>query len=200
MPTSRLFDERGRRLFFDHEERKAFLNASEKATDTTRTFCSLLHYTGCSLTEGLTLTPAQVDFSARTVILQGTTPRRHDIKRAIPVPDSFIALLDEVHDIRRAQSGPNADRPLWPQDRKAMVDRVNRVIRKAGIAGGPHARPKGIRYGFLVEAIRCGIILTRTENWMGYSHTSDIGHYVEQLAQYAPELVGDERGDASLMW
>ena len=78
--------------------------------------------------------------------------------------------------------------------------RVNRVIRKAGIAGGPHARPKGIRYGFLVEAIRCGIILTRTENWMGYSHTSDIGHYVEQLAQYAPELVGDERGDASLMW
>jgi hypothetical protein len=52
----------------------------------------------------------------------------------------------------------------------------------------------------MVEAIRCGIILTRTENWMGYSHTSDIGHYVEQLAQYAPELVGDERGDASLMW
>jgi hypothetical protein len=35
---------------------------------------------------------------------------------------------------------------------------------------------------------------------MGYSHTSDIGHYVEQLALYAPELVGDERRDASLMW
>jgi integrase/recombinase XerD len=200
MPTSRLFDDRGRRLFFNHEERAAFLKAAEKATDTTRTFCGLLHYTGCSLTEGLTLMPSQVDFSARTVILQGTTPRRHDIKRAIPVPDSFIALLDEVHDIHRAQSGPNADQPLWPQDRKAMVERVNRVIRRAGIAGGPHARPKGIRYGFLVEAIRCGIILTRTENWMGYSHTSDIGHYVEQLAVHAPELVGDERGDASLMW
>jgi integrase/recombinase XerD len=125
---------------------------------------------------------------------------RHDITRAIPVPDPFIALLDETHDIRRAQSGPHPDRPIWPQDRKAMVERVNRVIRRAGIAGDLHARPKGIRYGFLVEAIRCGIILTRTENWMGYSHTSDIGHYVEQLAQYAPELVGEERGDASLMW
>jgi integrase/recombinase XerD len=200
MPTSRLFDERGRRLFFNHEERAAFLKAADTATGITRTFCGLLHYTGCSLTEGLTLAPSQVDFSARTVILQGTTPRRHDIKRAIPVPDSFIALLDETHDIRRAQSGPDADQPLWPQDRKAMVERVNQVIRRAGIAGGPHARPKGIRYGFLVEAIRCGIILTRTENWMGYSHTSDIGHYVEQLALYAPELVGDERGDASLMW
>ncbi len=118
MPTSRLFDERGRRLFFNHEERTAFLKATDKVTNTTRTFCSLLHYTGYSLTEGLTLTPSQVDLSAWTVILQGTTPRRHDIKRAVPVPDSFIALLDEVHDIRRAQSGLNADRPLWPQDRK----------------------------------------------------------------------------------
>jgi hypothetical protein len=87
-----------------------FLKAADKAAGATRTFCGLLHHTGCSLTQGLTLTPAQVDFSARTVILQGTTPRRHDIKRTTPVPDSFIALLDEVHDIRRAQSGPNADR------------------------------------------------------------------------------------------
>jgi integrase/recombinase XerD len=152
------------------------------------------------LTEGLTLTPSQVDCAARTVILQDTTPRRHDIRRAVPVPDSYIALLDEVHDIRRAQTSPDADQFVWRQDRKAMVDRVNRVIRRAGIAGGPHARPKGIRYGFLVEAIRCGIILTRTENWMGYSPTSDIGYYVEQLALYAPDLVGEKRADASLMW
>src|SRR6516165_3778449 len=109
MPTSRLFDEQGRRLFFNHEERAAFLNAADKAEGATRTFCGLLHYTGCNLTEGLTLTPSQIDFSARTVILQGTSPRRHDIKRAIPVPDSFITLLDEVHAIRRAQPGPQVD-------------------------------------------------------------------------------------------
>jgi hypothetical protein len=35
---------------------------------------------------------------------------------------------------------------------------------------------------------------------MGYSHTNSLGQYVDQLAQCAPELVGDERGDASLMW
>ena len=200
MPTTRLFDEQGRRLFFNHEERAAFLKAADKAAGETRTFCGLLHYTGCNLTEALTLTPSQIDFAARTIILRGTTPRRHDIKRAVPVPDSFIALLDEIHDIRRAQSGAEADQLIWQQDIKTMREKVNRVIRAAGIYGGPHAQPKGIRYGFLVEAIRCGIILTRAEKWMGYSHTSDLGHYVEQLAQYAPELVGDERGDASLMW
>jgi hypothetical protein len=53
--------------------------------DTTRTFCGLLHYIGYNLTEALILNPAQIDFTTRTIILQGTTPRRHDIKRAIPV-------------------------------------------------------------------------------------------------------------------
>jgi integrase len=122
------------------------------ADGATRTFCGLLHYTGCNLTEGLTLTPSQIDFAARTIILRGTTLRRHDIKRAIPVSDAFITLLDEVHDIRRAQSGADADQLIWPQDIKTMREKVNRVIRAAGIAGGPHAQPKGIRYGFLVEA------------------------------------------------
>jgi hypothetical protein len=81
-----------------------------------------------------------------------------------------------------------------------MRNKVNRIIRLARIVGGPHVQPRAIRYGFLVEAIRCGIILTRTERWMGYSHTNPLGHYVEQLALYDPELVGDERGDASLIW
>jgi integrase/recombinase XerD len=200
MPTSRLFDEQGQRLFFNHEDRAAFLKAADKAAGTTQTFCGLLHYTGCTLAEALTLTPSHIDFSAWTIVLQGTTERRHDITRAIPVPDAFFALLDEMHDIRRAQSGAEAGQLIWPHDRKTMRDKVKRVIRDAGITGGPHAQPKGIRYGFLVEAIRCGIILTRAERWMGYSHTNYLGHYVDQLALYAPELVGDERGDASLMW
>jgi hypothetical protein len=55
------------------------------------------------------------------------------------VPD-FVALLDEMRDIRGAQSGNIADEPLWS-----------------------HAQPRGIRYGFLVEAIHCGIILTKAE-------------------------------------
>lgn len=200
MPTSRLFDEHGQRLFFNHQERAAFLKASTLDAGPMRTLCGLLHYTGCTLTEAITVTASQIDLSARTVILQGTTPRRHDISRAVPLPDAFILLLDEVHGIGHVQSCPEANPLLWPHDRKTVREKVNRVILAAGIPAGPHAQPKGIRYGFLVEAIRCGIILTRAERWMGYSHTSEIGHYVEQLALYAPDLVGDERGDASLMW
>ena len=84
--------------------------------------------------------------------------------------------------------------------RNTTYDRVDRVIREIGIRGAPHATPKGIRYGFLVHAIRCGVILSPAEKWMGYSYPGDLPHYVEQLARLAPDEVGSERDDASLMW
>ena len=201
MTVTRLFDEQDRRLFFNLEERAAFLKAANRAEGKTRTFCHLLHYTGCTLSESITVTAEQIDIPGRSIILQGTTQRRHDITRAIPVPDAFIDLLDEMHDIRGAQSDPaSTNGRIWPHDISTMRDKLVRVIREAGIAGGPHAMPRGIRYGFLVHAIRCGVILSRAERWMGYSHSSDLRHYVEQLARLAPEVVGNEREDASLMW
>jgi integrase/recombinase XerD len=199
MPALHLFDEEGRRLFINFEERAAFFKAANRAADTTRTFSHLLHYTGCNISEAITLTPKQIDIRGRTVLLQSATERRHDISRAVPIPDAFIALLREVHNIH-TRSDERAEDPLWPHHAHTMRDKLSRVIREAGIAGGPHAMPKGIRYGFLVHAIRCGVILTRAEKWMGNARSSELGHYVEQLARFAPDVVGDERDDAALMW
>ena len=62
MPTAHLFDEQGRRLFFNEEERKAFIETADGwKDDKARTFCSLLHYTGCNFTEAMNFTPQQVD-------------------------------------------------------------------------------------------------------------------------------------------
>jgi Transposase DDE domain group 1 len=35
---------------------------------------------------------------------------------------------------------------------------------------------------------------------IGYSHIDYIGEYAVQLALHAPEILGDERADAALMW
>ena len=43
---------------------------------------------------------------------------------------------------------------LWLQSKKTMHEKVSRVIAAAGISGGPHALPKGIRHGFFVHALR----------------------------------------------
>jgi integrase/recombinase XerD len=199
--VTRLFDEQGQRLFFNLEEREAFLKAAHRTPDIARTFCCLLHYTGCNIPEARNVTASQIDFSGRTVVLESATTSRYDTTRAVPIPDAFLGLLDEVHDIRRTQQpGSDSHGLIWPQCNKTMYDKVGRVIAAAGIDGGPHATPRGIRYGFLVHAIRCRVILSRAERWMGFSQTSDRWHYVEQLERLAPELVRDERTDASLMW
>ena len=81
-----LFNEEGRRLFFNAEEREAFITAAATAPDTTQTFCSLLHYTGCNFTEALKFTAGQVDFSGRAIRFQRPIRGVYAYDRAVPSP------------------------------------------------------------------------------------------------------------------
>ncbi len=201
MPTAHLFDGQGQQLFFNGEERQAFIETADRLKDDkARTFCGLLHYTGCNFTEAMNFTPQQVDCAGRAVVFSGLLPRRSEITRAIPVPDSFIELLDEVHGIRRDQAGLHAGERAWPLSKTALHKKVTRVIADAGIAGGPHAVPKGIRHGFFVHAIRRRVMITRLQKWMGHSFPEYTAAYVAELLKHAPELLGDERADAERMW
>jgi integrase/recombinase XerD len=193
-----VFNERGERLFFTGEERRAFIEAAEyERSDKAVTFCSLLHYTGCKLTEALKLTPRQIDCDGRAIVL---TPRLRDAPRIVPVPDSLIDLLDKVHGVRSAGSASRADLPIWPWHVNTMTKPVLRVIAAAGISGGPHATPKGIRYGYLVQAIRERIPLTRIRAWMGHSNFDYTASLADDLALHAPELLGSDRAEAERMW
>jgi integrase/recombinase XerD len=193
-----VFNEQGERLFFNEAERRAFIEAVEyEATDKGRTFCSLLHYTGCKLTEALTLTPRHIDCANSAIVL---TPRLRDVPRTIPVPESLIELLDKTHRVRRAQHGIQADEPIWPYHVNTMTKPVLRVIAEAGIAGGPHATPKGIRYGYLVQAIRERILLTRIHAWLGHVNLPYTAKLADDLAHHAPELLGDDHAEAERMW
>jgi integrase/recombinase XerD len=127
-------------------------------------------------------------------------PRLRDVPRTIPVPESLIELLDKTHRIRRAQHGIQADEPIWPWHVNTMTTPVLRVIAEAGIAGGPHATPKGIRYGYLVHAIRERILLTRIHAWMGHVNLPYTAKLADDLALHAPELLGDEHAEAQRMW
>jgi hypothetical protein len=53
----KLFNEQGQRKYLNAAERKAFKNAAEKQPREVRTFCLVLYYTGCRISEALTLTP-----------------------------------------------------------------------------------------------------------------------------------------------
>ena len=194
-----LFNTHGERLFFNEEERASFIQTADGAENQkTRTFCSLLHYTGCNFTEAMKFTPQQVDFDAKAIGFPG--PHHSQFSRTIPVPDSFIELLDEVHGVRHYQAGLHADQRVWPLSKEGLHKQVRRVIADAGISEGPHAVPKGIRHGFFVHALRRRVMITRLQKWMGHSFPEYTAQYVAELLKHAPELLGDERADAERMW
>jgi integrase/recombinase XerD len=198
MTRAHLFNTHGERLFFNEEERTAFIEtANREEEDKAKTFCSLLHYTGCNFTEAMKFTPQQVDFSGRAIVFPG--PHHSQFSRAIPVPDSFLDLLDQVHGIRHSQAGLPEER-VWPLSKTALFKKVVRVIAEAGISGGPHAVPKGIRHGFFVHALCRRVMITRLQKWMGHSFPEYTAQYVGELLKHAPELLGDERADAERMW
>jgi|SRR3954447_11373178 len=74
-----LYDAEGRRLYFTEDERRAFVIAAAKASREVRTFCGVLHATGCRISEALALTAQQIDLSGRVVVFESLKKRRKGV-------------------------------------------------------------------------------------------------------------------------
>jgi integrase len=66
----RIVNEKGQRLYFTEEQRKALLAAAAKAPREVRSFCSVLCYTGCRISEALALTAKSIDLSDRVIVIE----------------------------------------------------------------------------------------------------------------------------------
>ena len=191
-----LFDPEGNRLYLTAEERAAFMAAASRADRPVRTLCSVLHFTGCRISEALSLTPRRVDLSGRAVVFETLKKRRTGVFRSVPVPPSLLDSLDMVHGIREQQKrrqGLGDEEPLWPWHRSHAWRLVKAVMREAGIPDGPHATPKGLRHGYGVAAISSGGPLNMLSKWMGHAT-------LEVTAIYANALGAEERSIAERMW
>lgn len=186
-----LFDTDGQRLYLTTDERQAFLEAAANASREERSFCEVLHFTGCRISEGLALTPALVDMDNKALTFQTLKKRRKDVYRAIPVPAQLLDTLDLVHGIRDGQTRRN--QPLWSWSRTTAWRKVRKVMKAARISDGPHASPKGLRHGYGVAAITAGVPLNMLSKWMGHSK-------IETTAIYANALGEEQRQIAERMW
>lgn len=190
----RLFDGEGRRLYFTEDERRAFMAAAAKAPREVRSFCGVLHSTGCRISEALALTPQQIDLSGRVVVFESLKKRKAGVFRAVPVPPELLDTLDLVHSIREAQRrGEDAKALLWPWSRMTAWRRVQEVIAAAGIAEGPHACPKGLRHGFGVQAVSRGIALNMVQKWLGHAQLTTTAIYANAVGE-------EEQSIAARMW
>ena len=190
-----LWDERGARLYLTPEERDAFRAVARAQDDTyTRTFCQLLYYTGCRISEGLELTPQRFDWSEQTVILRTLKKKgknRHKVFRRVPLPDPFLDELNLVHHLK-GSGAMKATSPLWTFHRQTAWRKVKGVMQRAGIEGA-HANPKGLRHGFGVAHALNKTPLPLLQRWLGHSSS-------ETTAIYMQAVGAEERELASGVW
>lgn len=188
---SELIDRQGHRLYLTAAERLAFLAAAAKAPRDVRSFCEVLHFTGCRISEALALTASRVDLDGQAVVFETLKKRRSGVFRAVPVPPRLLDTLDLVHGVREARKG-RGEPLLWGWSRTTAWRHVKAVMSAAGIEG-PHASPKGLRHGYGVAAIGATVPLNLLSKWMGHAA-------IETTAIYANALGEEQRSIAERMW
>ncbi len=99
-----LWDDQGHRPYLTADERTAFRVATRAHDDRhARTFCHLLLFTGCRISEGLEVTPERFDWQDQAVMFR--TLKKQGRKaltsyRAVPLPAEFMDELDLIHHLR----------------------------------------------------------------------------------------------------
>lgn len=185
--NSFIFNNYGNRKYLTASEIELFINAARRCSIDVRTFCLILAFTGCRISEALSLTVESIDFVSEQVIIRSLKKRGKKIFRAVPLPPDVMKLFKQWL-ARRPASG----NLLWPWCRMTGYRRIRDVMVLAGISGG-HATPKGLRHGFGVKAIQSGIPLTLVQRWLGHAD-------IKTTAIYTSAMGPEERQLAARMW
>jgi integrase/recombinase XerD len=190
MPLN-LYDRDGHRKYLTAGERVAFLKAAQEAPREVRTFCGLLHYTGCRISEGLALDASRVDMKDRRIVFESLKKRKRGVFRPVPVPPAFLDTLNLVHNIRAAQKreGGGKGVVLWDWCRTTAWTRVCEVMKAAGIEG-PHATPKGLRHGFGVNATVNSVPLNKVQKWLGHADMKTTAIYADATGAEEDQIAG----------
>ena len=187
-----LFDERGHRLYLTADERTAFRAAAKAQGDRRlRTFCHLLAYTGCRVSEGLEITPARFDWQEQAIMFRTLKKRGKKAAstyRAVPLPADFMDELDLIHHLRGKDHIP-AKQLLWSWHRSTAWRKVKGVMQAAQIDGA-QASPKGLRHGFGVAHALNKTPLPLLQRWMGHSKQETTAIYMQAVGQEERELAG----------
>lgn len=186
-----LYSSKGQRKYLTPDERARFLDAAWKCERAgLRTLCLTLAWTGCRISEALALSERCIEVDAGFIAVTTLKRRsRTPIIREVPVPPELIRELVAVHEIDGAQP----ERRLWTLSRSRAWALVKQMMRMAKVAEGIHTTPKGLRHGFGLHAIRCGVPLNLVQKWLGHAR-------METTAIYLQATGPEEREIAEGMW
>lgn len=186
----RLYALTGERLYVNTDERRRFLAAAEEAPPSIRSLCLTLTYTGCRVSEALSLTSVSIQAEAGAIAFRTLKKRNRIEVREVPVPLALIKVLIEDHALDAYSDDPT--RLLWPISRTTAWRQAKAVMAQAGISGA-QATPKGLRHGYGIWAQHSGVPLNMIQKWMGHAH-------IKITAIYTMAVGPEEQAIAARMW
>lgn len=168
--------------------------AAKQAAPQVETFCLTLAYTGARISEVLALTPRRIDYSVRGITFECLKKRKTGIFRTIPVPDSLLERLDQVHGVLSRQASLTLrDKRIWLWCRTSAWRYVKDVMEDGHVVG-TWAVPKALRHGFAVFGTTdANVPLNVIQRWLGHAR-------IETTAIYAEAIGEEERKLAKRMW
>lgn len=189
-----LINHQGHRLYLNHNERLAFLEAAAEAGPRQQAYAELLYWTGARLSEGLSITPLNIDFDDQKIIFRTLKRKRDDIYRAVPVPPEFIDNLNRTFGLRRLRAVKKTqNKRIFPWTDRHAWKIIKDIMTIAEISEGPHRSPKGLRHSFAIHALRCNVPVTAVQKWLGHANIATTTIYVDFVEGEANEV-------ASRMW
>lgn len=186
MPWS-MYDTFGQRKYLTKEEMHSFVMLSTTFSIDVELFCSVVAYTGCRISEALSLGKNNIDFQQHCIVIKCLKKRKRLVFRAIPVKSNFILKLRDGLD--RGLLTPDR---LFPWSRMTGYRRIREVMEAAGIRGS-YATPKGLRHAFGVNAVQSGVPLNMVQRWLGHAD-------IKTTAIYTNATGVEERNLAMRMW
>ena len=92
-----LYGATGQRKYLNEDERRRFIAAAGLADPKVRTLCLTLAYTGCRISEALSLTGGDIEVSSGLIAVRSLKKRGRLLIRQIPAPAALLTELARVH-------------------------------------------------------------------------------------------------------
>jgi integrase/recombinase XerD len=179
--TKSAYDSVGRRKYLTKSEGAKFLLHARKLNDSARLLCETIYFTGCRISEAISLTKDDID-TAQSVIRILTLKKRNQAEtRRVPVPPNLAKELREL------ETNESADQ-LWLYSRTTAWRIIKVVMQQAGIEG-IHATAKGLRHGFGVRGAMGKVPVNIIQRWMGHADPSTTAIYLAVRDDEERELI-----------
>jgi integrase len=166
----------GARKYLNVGERKRFAAAARTLPPEPRTFCLLLMWSGCRISEALAVTPLAIDREGGTVAFMTLKRRKTSVVRQVPIPAALIDELTMVFHLQGREQDPHLrGMRLWRWSRTSAWRWVKVVMKRAGLSGAA-AMPRGLRHTLGVAAFQA-VPPHIVQRWLGHASLRTTGIY-----------------------